>query len=239
MFARFRTLESKAAVFAIAAVAVFAVFARAPEEVRVVSADGRMAITGAAPRSIGPFSIRENDDLSAGARTAVVSPIYSITPSDVLLPQPLRIEYQYGDIPIEQNPLAITLARYHAAMARWEPVPTQVDFRRAVVYADVRIFSDWALLRIEDLKIPESVDVAADRLIAAAPADAVGFLLDVEYARVPEDFVLLRPAYRVGGCRGLLEGQEKQQIRETMKEGDVWFRITLTWETGGRERCDL
>lgn len=223
----------------IAVIAALAVFANPPEEIRIQSSDGRVRLEGRAPRDLGPFTIEKNEARGSAPHTAVVGGIYDISPSLVLLPLPVRLTFTYNPDELGSgNPLDLVIARFDVSRDRWEPVPGTVDLLRESVTANVRTLSEWALLVREDFIAPPELETSAwELLLENRPPNVVGYTVDLEYATVPNDFVLYRPAHIRDGCRGFFEGEEEKVTSDIVIIEETTYRIRITWELGDQDRC--
>lgn len=221
-----------------AILASLVVFTRSPEDISVQSANGRARLDGQAPRSLGAFTIIKEETPSANLEAPFVSPIYDITPNASLLPLPVRVSISYTREDLNgRNALDLSLARFNQGLDRWEPIASKTDLLRRTVTAETRSLSRWSILMRENVSVPEELKQLADRLLANPPANTVGYTIDLDYAREPETFALFSPSFRRDGCSGFFAGDEQKIVQESLKVGELTYRVTLTWEIGDTSRC--
>lgn len=221
-----------------AAFAALAVFARFSEKINVMSADGRAVLAGQAPQSFGQFSIIKEETLSKAPHTAVVGAVYRVNPESRLLPIPLTLGISYADIDLRgRAPDDLVLGRWHDAATRWESVPSMIDKVQKRIYTETRSLSLWTLMAPASPYLPPSLDVLIASLIQNRPSDALGYTVAVDYATVPNDFVLLRPTYREDLCRPFIRGDRQKIVEDVIFENGVTYRVVVTWELGDPARC--
>lgn len=222
--------------------AALMVFVRSPEEIRVRSNDGRVELSGSAPRRLGLFQITKNESMSAVAHTALVAPVYEILPANTVSPLPLHLSMTYNSSELAgRNPIDLSVVRFDGMYGRWEALPSTVDLMTHTVNADTRILGIWSLAYREDPGVPTEFSDLINQLkspAGAPPPRAVGFTVDLEYAKATDDFVLYRPAFIRDGCQGFFNGEEEKIIGYVVTVGEITYRATITWEIGDTDRCN-
>ncbi len=221
-----------------ALVATIAVFAQVPEVVNTASTDGRVAISGTVPKSMGTFRIFTDLAESMKPHTAVVGSIYEIVPEAFVLPFPVDLVFKYTDKDlVGHDPSDLSIAHWNKEIKRWELVDTTIDRENNTLSTSTRSLSKWALVWKESHEIPGEVLVLASKLLDNRPADMVGYTIDIEYAFVPNDYVLLFPHFMQDGCNGYIPGSSQSMIQDQVQVGEIFYRITLTWDLGDIDRC--
>lgn len=216
----------------VAAGTFFLLLAKSPEAEVVMSDDGLVRLSGdfIAPEGL-QIRATETDE---GSFTAVVGSVYVFTPSNVPFAGPVTLFMSYPDEISEEETARLRIGEYDEAFGMWRPLPSEVSLERG----DVRTPMDStgttrALLLLDPVGRP-NFDAEMDQLIASAPAGAVGFEMEVGYADVPGDFVMLEGAGSAGGCAGQFQSGESTvttSIADVFGE-QLEYQIVAVWQLG-------
>lgn len=209
-----------------------------PERLRVASADMSFSVVGDVPSDI---EITVSKDIAASERpwTAVVGDVYVISPDGVVLPTPVTIRASAIGRSIDRN---YAIGYFDTVLNTWVPIETIRDDVRGVFEARTDHFSHWALLQLPEFTV---LDSDKERLIETAlstvPAGANAYSVDLAYATVPGDFVMLETHVSSGECAGTSTVKEEEQITSVEKratllldeiefDGDI--RAIVRWSVG-------
>ncbi|MBI4280790.1 hypothetical protein HY628_01170 [Candidatus Uhrbacteria bacterium] len=220
---------------ALAAAAALLVFVRSPEEVTMSSQDGRVIARGVIPRRLRPLVVRQ---ISADQPAPFVSSIYEIGSEAALLPLPITVQFSYDPAELgRRNPFELRLAYYDSEFERWNPVTSRVEAGAHRVVAETRRLALWGLVVRQDPGVPPALRRWVIQALLNHSATALGVTVDFEYGRDSEHFILYRLADTRSGC--VEPSWETKLVRQTMKEGEYWYRATIVWREGNTADCRL
>lgn len=222
-----RTLYAIALLFILSGT-LFVLASGEPEARVLESDDGRLTITG-------KFLATEQFTIGAPKRalssTAVVGPSYQLYPPDHLFSPPVTINLNYQNDVSDDDAPRLRFGYFDEAFSMWRPVYTTMDPSTHTASAEIDHTAHWALLLMDDIARPNLANSIAF-LLDAAPEQAVGYQLEVGYAQVPGDFVILQGAGQSGGCGG----QYKMGTStSTTSLGNVFsdsleYQIVVVWQ---------
>ena len=208
-----------------------------PEFISVSAPDEGLRVVGEVPHSV---DVRVVKDLAASdqAWTAVDGSVYAVSPDGVLLPAHVTIQ-----MPTLGRAGDYAIGWFDPSRSLWLPQETQRDDVRGVFETRTDHFSHWALLRHADVAVPERVrEGLIEEAIAERPEGTIGYRVDLAYATVDGDFVLLESLVAQGRCESpsvRADREEKYTVVDERlsidvdtTETDVWLRTFVTWQTG-------
>ena len=158
-----------------------------PEFERIVAADGGLTVEGELPGDLDVRVLRD-EDASNQDWTAVVSDVYVVEPDDVLLPTAVAMQMPIGDA----DDVAHSIGFFDTDRNVWVPLDTRKDTERGIFEADTTHFSHWALLASPTVDVFDLDRATLFSDIAhSMPPGTNGYRVDLAYATVDGDFVLL------------------------------------------------
>ncbi|MEK7108152.1 MAG: hypothetical protein AAB898_00600 [Patescibacteria group bacterium] len=204
-----------------------------PEYRRVQSADGVVTVEGLFPSGL-LVTITEDKGASGSPWTAVMGSVYVIEPDDVLLPSPATVTFKTE----QTNP---AVAFFDTDQGLWVPLETIVD--RVLMTASVQTnhFSHWALMAPSPLISEADRDALIHAALDAAPSNAHAYSVDLAYATVEGDFVLVEEGARADRCAENAVGRTQRVTTTTDRPATVYIknearsatlRAVIHWETG-------
>lgn len=211
-----------------------------PEYHRVESTDGVVTVEGLFPSDLS-VAITEDKSASSSLWTAAVSKIYVIEPDDVLLPSPATITFHLNLFPIDTVDVPyMSIGYYNTDRGMWMPLPSDRDPDGAI-NAKTNHFSHWALIAPSPL-IPEADrDALINDALSAAPANAHAYSVDMAYATVEGDFVLIEEDVQADRCAETSVGRTQRVTTTTDRPAAIYvndearaatLRAVIHWETG-------
>lgn len=208
-----------------------ALFALAPEAVRLHSADGCFSLTGEIGQE-SQVSFSERLDL-AGPFSLIVGPVYEINFDSELLPGPFDLtlcaDPAWG--PVNQ----LSIYAYDDELALWRMMPSVTDPLDQTLSTEIRVpFSLWAVGRNFTFEQPAVHEALLNELLAWPPKQAVGYRVFASFAIEPGDFVLVDDQVQRGGCSGVYFPGSEQTLTSAEREtaGGI-YRLSVVWELGG------
>ena len=159
--------------------------------------------------------------------TAVVSPIYTLVADESVLSIPAELRMR-----VEGAGENLKIGMYDEVFGMWRIFPTELVDRKFVTRLS-RFEGRFAVLAPEDVVHP-NFEVEIERLLDAAPAGSVGYEIEVGYARVPGDFVMLEGEHLSGGCAGQLQSGIATQMTSI---ADIFadtleYQVVAIWQIG-------
>lgn len=210
-----------------------------PEYRRVASADGVVTVEGLFPSSLS-VAITEDKGASSSPWTAAIGSLYVIEPDDVLLPSPATITFRLDRASIESN-LDLAVGFFDTDQGLWVPLETAIDRALMTASAQTNHFSHWALIAPLPLVPEVDRDFLIDAALDAAPANAHAYSIDLAYATVEGDFVLIEEGAKADRCAETSVGRTRRVTTTTDRAvtlfvngeaRDSTLRALIHWETG-------
>lgn len=159
-----------------------------PEFVQAQSDDGLFAVEGDVPSTVA-VHVAKDVDASNKVWTSVVSDVYVAEPDGVLLPVPVTIHMKAADY---SGSKTYSIAYFDGDRNTWVPVDTTRNTETGLFEAHTNHFSHWALL---ERPVINTFDTDREALLADVhamiPVGTTGYSVDLAYATVDADFVLL------------------------------------------------
>lgn len=210
-----------------------------PESRHIQSADGTVTVEGLFPSGLS-VAIAEDKGASSSPWTAAIGSIYVIEPDDVLLPSPATITFDLDRALIEGG-LDVAVGFFDTDQGLWIPLETVVDGALMTASAQTNHFSHWALIAPSPL-IPEvDRDLLIDAALDAAPTNAHAYSIDLAYATVEGDFVLIEEDVEADRCAENVVGRTQRVTTTIDRTATVYvnnepraitLRALIHWETG-------
>jgi len=152
----------------------------------------------------------------------------------------IRIRYT-EEIEKEFDLSGLSIAYFDLNVNAWRAVPTSLDRDRQIFSAETGHLSSWALVRVNEIVLPDEVNNAVNKLRDLPPSGSTGYLMEVAYSVDGEEFILHEERVASGGCNGVYQVGEHQAITEqdfiamTKVDGvnqEMFFKVIATWEIG-------
>lgn len=222
-----RTLYAIAFIFILSGT-LFVIVSGEPEARMVVSDDGRLTISG---KFLAAEQFAIGAPQSALSSTAVIGSSYQLYPPDHLFSPLVTISINYQNDVSDADAPRLRFGYFDDAFSMWRPVYTTIDPSQHTATAEIDHTAHWALLLLDDIARPDATSDTAF-LIAAAPEDAVGYQLEVGYAQVPGDFVILQGAGQSGGCGGQYKTGRSTSTTSlgTVFSDNLEYQIVVVWQ---------
>lgn len=204
---------------------------RAPEERTFTSDDGLLTLSGSFTAS-EKITIDETTS-SQQHYTAVVSSVYQFYPSDKILSAPARLSIIYPTTTQDADTHRLALGFFDQSFNMWRSVDSDLDAATRTVSTQTFHLGRLALLQLDDVARP-NIDAEIESLIASPPQGAVGYQLELGYADVPGDFVILPGAGKTGGCAGQYKTGESTQMtsRASVFSEHLEYQVVALWQIG-------
>lgn len=195
-----------ALVFVLVIAGAFLLFDSDPEHRIVTSDDGRVAIEGELPMALN-VAVQKDQGASEKVWTAVVGDVYIVSPDGVQLPTDVAVQFDVQDLDVDGS---LSIGFFEPQRSMWVPVGTQYDAVRHVLEARTNHFSHWALLRLNDVIVSDrDRDQILDRALQSVPLGAHSYSIDLGYATVDGDVVLLDEAMKQHACEDVSTVREE------------------------------
>lgn len=175
-----------------------------PEHAQVTSLDGKVTVAGLT-RTSQTFSVDATEALGGGT---LAGPVYHIEPSNIVLENPVTITFDTGG---RERAMELIVYRYDDALQMWEEqeaLTTKTDSLMALETDTLGVYSlGYAL----DVETPTFLSVY-DELLEMAPENAVGYELAVAVGGDGEPHIQVPDTIQVGGCGGLLQQGNREEL---------------------------
>lgn len=191
-----------------------------PEFDRAQADDGLFLVEGNVPSTV---DIHVTKDLAASTQswTAVASGVYVVEPDGILLPAPVTVQLLSAGY---EETSAYAIGFFDTQQNVWVPVDTTRDEERGVFEARTNHFSHWALLKKPTVNMYDTDREAllAD-VYAMMPVGTTGYTVDIAYATVDADFVLLEEEVDRRVCSKPVAVRDKRV--QTVSDKSVSLRV--------------
>lgn len=206
--------------------------ARTPEERVVKSDDGLVWLSGVFA-STKDLSIGIATTIDASNSTAVISSVYQLYPPNLVLSTPAVLTMTYPTTLSDNEVHQLTISEFDSAFGMWRPMDTSIDTSAMTVSTLVDRALRFALL-LPDAVARPNMDAEIERLVSASPQGAVGYAMEVGYADVSGDFVIVPGLGKTGGCaRQYQMGQSTQMTSLTQTFSDhLQYQVVAVWQIG-------
>lgn len=211
---------------------VFLIVSQDPEQRIITSDDGRVILQGEFLSS-DHVSIGTVPVAPGASFTAVLPPIYQFYPAGKILTQPTTLTINYDSSITDIDSTRLRIAYYDDDFGMWRSMDTNVDVVKQQASTTIRHLSKWALLLLDDIARP-NFDQEISAMVDASPAGAIGYQMEIGYADVPGDFVILDGAGKSGGCGGQYRtGISTQMTSKGSVFGDhLEYQTVALWQIG-------
>ena len=215
-----------------------------PEHRRFVSTDGVVTVEGLFPSGV-TLNIAEDKGASLTPWTAVVGSVYVIEPDDVVLPSSVAITFCSF---CATRPAGIDdlfehayIGSYDADRGLWIPLESERDKATMVISTQTTHFSHLALLYKNVIASSADKEALINDALEAAPTNANAYSIDLAYATVEGDFVLLEEGVAADRCEETVVGRtervttvlDRPSTITTVSGGrSATLRALIHWETG-------
>lgn len=182
----------------IGGMSAFLLVQRDPEYMYATSDDGVVTVSGMA---------RETQSLTVAVTPVAASSVladraYVIGSEGVVLDAPIQVTFRAGE--------GQTAYALRSDVLAWEPIPDVTALDGIITFSTARM-GIYALGTTETVTTPDYVAVY-EGLRDVRPDDAIGYTIQVSYARPDEQAILLSGIGEQGGCGGaVLPGASEAQ----------------------------
>ncbi len=217
-----------------------------PEHRRFVSPDGAVTVEGLFPSGV-TLDIAEDKGASLTPWTAVISPVYVIEPDDVVLPSPVTVTFC---ILCDTHPIGreiddlfehAFIGYYDVSRGLWVSLESERDKTAGTLSTQTTHFSHWALLYRNVIMSSADKEALINDALEAAPTNANAYSIDLAYAMVEGDFVLLEEGVVADRCDETIVGRsarvttvlDRPFIVTTVSGArSATLRAVIHWDTG-------
>lgn len=208
---------------------LIATFAIPPEELRLVSEDGRVRVEAQVPApELARLLVRERD---TDPLSFLRGPLYEIDLGIEVLPQPYQLRILYDPSWFGENdPETIRLYYFDERLSAWRIYPFTLDADEEVIEAEIITTASLWSLGISGPEDAKGYEDIVSELISFPPEGAIGFTVSIVAA--DSDDILLLDSERVrGGCEGQFRlGTSETITTRERRIGSALYRAQAHWQ---------
>lgn len=188
---------SSLAILAVVGITVGYFAMQTPEEIRVVSLDGVVTVTGLA-RQTQPFQIEAGRTVMA----PLLGESYVLKPDLIVLDEPAVLAFALDET-VSANSDSLELFRFHPSLKMWELMSSVIARTDELLAVETTQLGEFAIGVTPEFVAPIFSNVYSE-LLVLAPVETVGYEISVGYARLDQETVRLAEVGEIGGCDGMI-----------------------------------